>query len=104
MQYVKPQPPKWEGPEHMAIINPVLYWMIIVLLVLVHMKSFVVAMFLVSDIRVSYAAVELDELNAIGLIGPWKNQRPGGTTKSKFFNMPRLLYHLDHMIQQTKIY
>lgn len=44
--------------------------MITVLLVLVHMKSFVVAMFLVSDIRVSYAAAELDELNAVSLIGP----------------------------------
>jgi hypothetical protein len=30
-------------------------------------------MFLVSDIRVSYAAAELDELNAVSLIGPWSS-------------------------------
>lgn len=43
--------------------------MIIVLLVLVYMKSFVVVMFFVLDIRVSYVVVELDELNVVSLIG-----------------------------------
>lgn len=68
------------------------------------MKRFIVPLFLMPESGAGDAAAELDELNATGLIGPWKYQRPGGTTKSKFFNMPRLLYHLDHMIQQTKCY
>ena len=34
-------------------------------IVLVHMKNFVVALFLVPDIRVSDAAAQLDELNAV---------------------------------------
>lgn len=57
----------------MVIINFVLYWMIIVLLVLVYMKSFVVVMFFVLDIRVSYVVVELDELNVVSLIGFWSS-------------------------------
>ena len=34
------------------------------------MQSFVVVFFLVPDLRVGDAAAQLDELNAMGLIGP----------------------------------
>jgi hypothetical protein len=35
-----------------------------------HLKSFVLALFLVSDLRVRDTAAQLDELNSVGLIGP----------------------------------
>lgn len=34
------------------------------------------------EFGVGDAAAQLDELNAIGLIGPWKYHRPGGSNKS----------------------
>jgi hypothetical protein len=36
---------------------------------LAHLKSFVLALFLVTDLRVGDAAAQLDELNSVGLIG-----------------------------------
>jgi hypothetical protein len=39
-----------------------------------HLKGFVLVSFLVPDLRVRDAAVQLDELNAIGLIGPQSNR------------------------------
>jgi hypothetical protein len=35
-----------------------------------HLKNFVLALFLVPDLRVGDAAAQLDGLNAMGLIGP----------------------------------
>jgi hypothetical protein len=35
-----------------------------------HLKGFVLALFLVPDLRVEDAAAQLDELNSMGLIGP----------------------------------
>ena len=35
-----------------------------------HLKSFVAPLFLVADLRVRGAPVQLDELNVTGLIGP----------------------------------
>jgi hypothetical protein len=35
-----------------------------------HLKSFVVSVFLVPDLRVGKDATQLDELNAISFIGP----------------------------------
>jgi hypothetical protein len=38
------------------------------------LKSFVLALFLVPDLRLGAAAAQLDELNATGLIGPRGNK------------------------------
>lgn len=35
-----------------------------------HLKNFVVDLYLVSDIKVGDSSAQLDELNAVGLIGP----------------------------------
>lgn len=35
-----------------------------------HLKTFAVAIFLVPDLRAGYAAVQLNELNAMSLVGP----------------------------------
>ena len=61
-------PPQWEGPEDMPFINPVRHKL--VRGAPAHLKSFVLALFLVPDLRVGDAAVDVDELNAVGLIGP----------------------------------
>jgi hypothetical protein len=65
---VKPNPPQWEGPEDMPFTNPIrsklVRW------APAHMKSFVLALFLVPDLKARDAVAQLDELNAMGLIGP----------------------------------
>lgn len=38
-----------------------------------HLKCFVIRHFLVTDLRVRDLADQLDELNAMDLIGPWQN-------------------------------
>lgn len=65
---VKSNPPQGEDPEGVPISNhlrtqsgegaPA------------HLKSFVVALFPVSDLRVGDAAAQLDELNAVSLAEP----------------------------------
>jgi hypothetical protein len=59
---------QWEGPEDMAFINPIRRKL--VRGAPAHLKSFVLALFLVPDLRVGDAAAQLDELNSMGLIGP----------------------------------
>lgn len=68
MYCVKPNPPQWEGPEDMPFTNPIRRKM--VRGAPAHLKSFVVALFLVPNLRVGDAAAQLDELNAMGLIEP----------------------------------
>lgn len=65
---VKPNPPQWEGPEDMALTNPRRHKM--VRQAPAHLKSFVVAPFLVRNLRVRDATAQLDELNAVVLVGP----------------------------------
>lgn len=62
---VKPNPTQWEG-EGMFLINPLKQKMIRG--TPAHLQSFVVALFLVPDIRVRYFTSKLDELNSVGLI------------------------------------
>lgn len=65
---VKPNPPQWEGPEDMPFTDPIRRKM--VRGAPARLKSFVLALFLVPDLRVGDAAAQLDELNAMGLVGP----------------------------------
>lgn len=65
---VKPNPPQWEGPEDMPFTNPIRRKL--VRGAPAHLKSFVVALLLVPNLRVGDAAAQLDELNAMGLIEP----------------------------------
>lgn len=64
---VKLYPPQWEGPEDMPFVNPVRCKLSRG--IPAHVKSFVV-LCLVPDCRAGDAAAQLNELNAVGLIGP----------------------------------
>ena len=64
---VKLYPPQWEGPEDMPFVNPMRCKL--GRGIPAHMKSFVV-LCLVPDCRAGDAAAQLNELNAVGLIGP----------------------------------
>jgi hypothetical protein len=80
--YVKPNSPQWKGPEDVPFTNPVACKMVIG--VPTHLKSSVIALFLVPDLRVGGAAAPLHELSAVGLIEPQsrKEQGPGGSPES----------------------
>jgi hypothetical protein len=54
---VKPNPPQWEGPEDTPFMNPIRCKL--VRGAPAHLKSFVVAPFLVPDLRVGDAAAKL---------------------------------------------
>lgn len=75
---VKPNPPQWEGPEDRPFTNSVKHKMV---RGASHLKNFVVASFLVPDLRFGDAVAHLDELRAVGLIGPQSKQGPGGSTE-----------------------
>ena len=68
---IKLNPPQWEGPEDMPLTNSIRHK--IVRGLPAHLKSFVLALFLVPYLRVGDAAAQLDELNAMGV------GRPQGT-------------------------
>ncbi|XP_031204443.1 Friend virus susceptibility protein 1-like [Mastomys coucha] len=71
---VKPTAQQWEGPEDMPFTNPIRRKM--VRGAPAHLKGFVLSLLLVPDLRIGDAAAQLDELNAMGLIGPWGNRSP----------------------------
>jgi hypothetical protein len=62
----KLNPPQWEGPEDMPFMNPT--GCQLVRGAPAHLKSFVLVLFLVPDLRVGDAAAQLGELNAMGLM------------------------------------
>jgi hypothetical protein len=64
---VKPNLPQWEGPEDTPFTSPIRRKL--VRGAPAHLKNFVLALFLVPNIRVGDAAAQLDELNTMGLIG-----------------------------------
>ena len=64
---VKPNSPQWKGPEEIPFTNSIRCKL--VRGAPAHLKSCIVALFLVPDLRVGDAAAQLDELNAMGLIG-----------------------------------
>ena len=68
VRHVKSDPPSWEGLEDKPFTNPIKCKR--VREAPAHLKSFVLALFLVPDLRVGDAAAQLDELNSMGLIGP----------------------------------
>jgi hypothetical protein len=68
---VKPNPPQWEGPEDMPFTSPIRRKL--VRGAPAHLKNFVLALFLVPDLRVGDAVAQLDELNSMGLTGPRGN-------------------------------
>ena len=65
---VKPNPPQWEDPEDTPFTNPIRCKMAGG--VPTRLKNFVVALFLVPDLRVGDAAAQLGELNTVDLTGP----------------------------------
>jgi hypothetical protein len=69
---VKLNPPQWEGPENRPFRNPVRPKL--VRGAPAHLKSFVLVLFLVPDLRGGDAVAQLDELNAMGLIGSRGNK------------------------------
>ena len=71
---VKPSAQQWEGPEDMPFTNPIRRKM--VRGAPAHLKSFVLSLLLVPNLRVGDAATQLDELNAMGLIGPRGSRSP----------------------------
>ena len=71
---VKLNPPQWEGPENRPFRNPVRPKL--VRGAPAHLKSFVLSLLLVPNLRVGDAATQLDELNAMGLIGPRGSRSP----------------------------
>ncbi|EGW01337.1 Friend virus susceptibility protein 1 [Cricetulus griseus] len=87
---VQPNPPQWESPEDMPFTNPIRRKM--VRGAPAHLKSFVVALFLVPNLRVGDAAAQLDELNAMGLIEP-----PGGRGQVAALNHQRQGDHSYHI-------
>lgn len=64
---IKPNPPQWGGPEDKPFTNPVRCKM--VRGVPAYLKRFVVALFLVPDLRAGDAVAKLYELNAVDLTG-----------------------------------
>lgn len=66
---IKPNSPQWEGAEDMPFTNPIRRKL--VRGAPAHLKSFVLSLLLVPNLRVGDAAAQLDELNAMDLIGPW---------------------------------
>lgn len=64
-----PNPPQWKDPEDMPFTNPIRRKL--VRGAPAHLKSFVLSLLLVPNLRVGDAAAQLDELNAMDLIGPW---------------------------------
>jgi hypothetical protein len=68
IHYVKPNSPQWKGLKDMPFSSPIRRKLVIGKPV--HLKSFVLALFLVPGLRVGDAAAQLDKLNAMGLIGP----------------------------------
>ena len=64
----KTNPPQWEGQEDMPFTSPIRCKL--VRGAPAHLKSFVLALFLVPDLRDGDAAAQLDELNSMGLIWP----------------------------------
>ncbi|XP_052048775.1 Friend virus susceptibility protein 1-like [Apodemus sylvaticus] len=71
---VKPNAQQWEGPEDMPFTNPIRRKM--VRGAPAHLKSFVLSLLLVPNLRVGDAAAQLDELNTMGLIGPRVSRSP----------------------------
>jgi hypothetical protein len=63
---VKPNPPQWEGPEDMPFMNPLKCKL--VKGAKAHLKRFVIALFLVPDLRVGDAATQLDDVIVMGVI------------------------------------
>jgi hypothetical protein len=63
---IKPNLPQWEGPEDMPFTSPIRRKL--VRGAPAHLKSFVLALSFVPDLRVGDATVQLDELNSMGLI------------------------------------
>lgn len=65
---IKPNSPQWKCPEHLCFTiateqkNGESSS--------AHLKSFVFFLFLIPDLRVGDMDAHLDELNAVGLIGP----------------------------------
>lgn len=78
--YVKPNPPQWDSPEDMSFTISVrgnkgkkgastfqqLYF----------------SLFLIPDIMSGDIAIQLDDLDTLGLIGTRKQQEPSGSTDS----------------------
>jgi hypothetical protein len=64
---VKPNLPQWEGPEDMSFISSIRHKL--VRGAPAHLKGFVLSLFLVPDLSIGDAAVQLDNLNSMGLIG-----------------------------------
>ena len=69
---VKPNLPQWEGPEDMPFTSSIRRKL--VRGAPAHLKSFVLALFLVPDLSVGEATAQLDELNSMALIGPQGNK------------------------------
>ena len=63
-----PNSPQWEGPEDMPFTSPIRCKL--VRGAPTHLKSFVLALFLVPDLRLGAAAAQLDELKKQSFIGP----------------------------------
>jgi hypothetical protein len=61
---VKPNPPQWEDPEDMPFTSTIRCKL--VRGAPGHLKSFVLAIFLVPDLRVGDPTAQLDEINSVG--------------------------------------
>ena len=64
---VKPNLPQWEGPEDMPFTSSIRRKL--VRGAPAHLEGFVLSLFLVPDLSIGDAAPQLDELNAMDLIG-----------------------------------
>ena len=64
---VKPNPPQWEDPEDTPFTNPIRRKL--VRGAPAYLKSSVLTLLFVPDLRVGDATAQLGELNAMGLIG-----------------------------------
>lgn len=65
---LKSDPPQWKNSEGTPFTNSIKCK--VVRGTLVHLNSFVIAIFLVTDLRFGDVAAQLDILNTMGLIGP----------------------------------
>lgn len=64
---VTPNPPQWKGPEDLFFANPIRSKM--VKGSLTQLKKYFVLLLYVSELRVGEMAAQMDELNAMALIG-----------------------------------
>lgn len=77
---VKPNPAKWEGPEDMPLTNPVRHKMMRE--PPAHIEEFYCHHFPVSDLTVRDAVAQLEELNALDLIGIQSSRGQVSSTES----------------------